>query len=258
MSADETYTIKVSGPGTSCAVPVDASAVAMNVTIANPNAASYLTVFPAGVTVPLASSLNWTGGQAPTPNALTSDIGDGGQVSFYNKFGSVDVLADIVGYFVDHNHDDRYFTKTEINSKVAPGTLVLGPGAFAAGSNSGVTYSIDPSGGSINSVASALCFQAQASLPNGAVVTALRLDAFDSNANPMADVSAVMVVDPIGPAVPTQMASTTSAGINGTVAVSDVTIQSPGIDNTTRAYSVRMCMGSGMFFYDARIDYTTT
>ena len=33
----------------------------------------------------------------------------------FSNAGSVDVLADIVGYYTDHNHDDRYYTKAEID-----------------------------------------------------------------------------------------------------------------------------------------------
>lgn len=107
LVAQDTYTISVLGSNGQCTIPGDASAVAMNVTAVNPTDASYLTVFPADATRPLASSVNWVNGQGATPNAVTSDVSADGKVSFFNNAGNVDVIADIVGYFVDHNHDDR-------------------------------------------------------------------------------------------------------------------------------------------------------
>ncbi|MDJ0342317.1 hypothetical protein QMK19_21510 [Streptomyces sp. H10-C2] len=70
----------------------------MNVTVAEPTAGGYLTVFPHGDDRPTASSLNWTPGQT-IPNLVTVQVKDG-KVSFYNGgTGTVHVLADLLGYF---------------------------------------------------------------------------------------------------------------------------------------------------------------
>jgi hypothetical protein len=53
------------------------------------------------------------------------------------------------------------------------------------------------------------------------------------------------------------MASVSSSGVPGVVTGADVTIASPVIDNTTKAYALRLCLNTGNIFYDARIDYTT-
>jgi len=229
----------------------------MNVTIVNPTSPSFLTVFPADADAPLASNLNWVAGQSPTPNAVTSDVSVDGKVSFFNNAGSVDVIADIVGYFVDHNHDDRYYTKPEVDTKLAalaPGTLVVGPAAFGPTANTVVSYLIDPTG-SINSLSGALCFQAPVSLPNGATVTALTLDGFDASV--ATSLSLVMNADPIGSTSATAMASAVSGGVVGPFSSVDNTIASAVVDNTTTAYSVRMCSDAGLFFYSARVNYTT-
>jgi hypothetical protein len=73
--------------------------VSLGVTVVNPTAASYLTVYPADVPRPLASNLNWVAGQPPTPNAVTAALSTDGRLAFYNFDGSVDVLVDIVGYY---------------------------------------------------------------------------------------------------------------------------------------------------------------
>jgi len=119
LGPNETYATSARGTNGQCTIPAGAVAVAMNVTIANPTAASFLTVFPADVPRPLASSLNWIAGQAPTPNAVTSDLSADGRIAFYNNTGAVDLLADIVGYYEDHNFDDRYYTKPEVDAKVS-------------------------------------------------------------------------------------------------------------------------------------------
>jgi hypothetical protein len=122
LGAADTHTITVVGASGNCNVSLEATGVVMNVTVVNPSQPSFLTVFPGGITRPLASNLNFVPGQAPTPNAVTVDVPASGQVSFYNEAGTVDVIADIVGYYADHNHDDRYYTKTEMDALLAPFT----------------------------------------------------------------------------------------------------------------------------------------
>ena len=106
IGANSTYSIVVLGANGNCVIPADAVGLSMNVTIVNPTAVSFLTVFPFGAPKPLASNLNWTGGHAPIANAVTVRIGTAGKVSFFNNKGKVNVVADIVGYYVDHRHDD--------------------------------------------------------------------------------------------------------------------------------------------------------
>ncbi len=72
-------------------------AVVLNVTVTDPTAASYLTVWPAGVPRPLASNLNWVAGQT-VPNLVEVTVGAGGQVSLYNFSGTTDVVFDVAGY----------------------------------------------------------------------------------------------------------------------------------------------------------------
>ncbi len=93
-----TLTLQITGNG---GVPsTGASAVVLNVTVTAPTTAGYLTVFPAGTSVPLASNLNFTAGQT-VPNRVIVMLGAGGKVSFFNSGGAVQVVADVNGWFTD-------------------------------------------------------------------------------------------------------------------------------------------------------------
>ncbi len=119
LTAGDTHTITVWGVQGDCTIPNEAVGVVMNVAVVNPTANSFLTVFPAGGSAPLAANLNWVAGQPPVSNSVTANLSADGKVSFFNKFGTVNVAADIVGYYVDHHHDDRYYTKSQTVSMQA-------------------------------------------------------------------------------------------------------------------------------------------
>ncbi len=95
----ETHVVVVRGTTGNCQIPESAVAVSMNVTAANPTASSYLTVFPADAERPTASSLNYRANQGATPNAVTVKLSADGKVAFFNLIGTVDVIADVVGYY---------------------------------------------------------------------------------------------------------------------------------------------------------------
>ena len=92
LGARATLTLTVPG------LPVGATAVALNVTVTNPSAASTLTVYPGGASLPLASNLNYLAGQT-IPNMVLVPVGPGNTVTFYNSAGTVNVIADLAGYF---------------------------------------------------------------------------------------------------------------------------------------------------------------
>jgi hypothetical protein len=76
------------------------TAVALNVVATDDNGpASYLTVWPTGSTRPLASNLNFVPGVS-VPNLVIARVGIDGKVSMYNNLGSVNVVADVQGYFL--------------------------------------------------------------------------------------------------------------------------------------------------------------
>jgi uncharacterized protein YkwD len=77
-------------------VPSTATGVVLNVTVTNAMSDGYLTVYPCGGAVPLASNLNFTAGQT-VANLVTVRTGTNGSVCFYS-FGRAAVVADITGY----------------------------------------------------------------------------------------------------------------------------------------------------------------
>jgi hypothetical protein len=61
-----------------------------------PNAAGYLTVYPCGVTRPLASNVNYVAGQV-VPNAVLVKVGTAGKVCIFS-LAATDIVVDVNGY----------------------------------------------------------------------------------------------------------------------------------------------------------------
>lgn len=99
LGAGEVYAPTVRGTTGDCTIPATATAVSLNVTYANPSAGSFATVYPADKPRPNTSNLNWVAGQDPAPNAVTSQLSADGKLAFYNYAGTVNLVADIVGYY---------------------------------------------------------------------------------------------------------------------------------------------------------------
>ena len=77
-------------------VPNNAGAVMLNVTAVSPGAAGFLTVFPCGTEMPLASSVNYGPGDV-VANAVLAKIGAGGKVCIYSP-AATDIVVDVTGY----------------------------------------------------------------------------------------------------------------------------------------------------------------
>jgi hypothetical protein len=119
LGAGETFTLDANGILGQCtAIPQTATGVSMNATSVNPTAPTFITIWPADATRPLASSLNALPGEPPTPNGVTTELSPTGEFSVYNLAGTVDVVIDINGYYIDHEHDDRYYTEDQIDASM--------------------------------------------------------------------------------------------------------------------------------------------
>ena len=76
------------------------SAVAINVTAVSPSAPGFISAWPSGSAKPTTSILIFTAGQT-TPNMVVLPVGPDGKVKLFNgSAGSVQLLADVTGYFI--------------------------------------------------------------------------------------------------------------------------------------------------------------
>lgn len=110
LGPDETLNV-------AAAVPADATAVVINITVEGPTASSYLTAWPTGTAPPTASNLNWVAGRT-IANLATVKLGTNGQFSVYNYAGQVNVIIDVSGYYHPVSLDERYYTKSQVDALI--------------------------------------------------------------------------------------------------------------------------------------------
>ncbi|MGL5927751.1 MAG: hypothetical protein ACRCY8_02330 [Dermatophilaceae bacterium] len=96
VGARSTVTLKVAGASGVPATGV--GSVVLNVTATGATGSSFVSVYPGGTTRPSVSSLNLTRGFTGA-NLVTVPVGPAGTVSFYNEAGSVQLIADLVGWY---------------------------------------------------------------------------------------------------------------------------------------------------------------
>ncbi len=109
LGPQQVLNLKVAGVAP---VPDDAVGAVLNVTTVNSSAASFVTLYPADKPRPNASTVNPAPGDIAF-NAAVVDLSPSGEIGIYNNSGSTDVVVDVTGYTVSHNHDDRYLKKTD-------------------------------------------------------------------------------------------------------------------------------------------------
>jgi hypothetical protein len=135
-------------------VPATATAVALNVTVTDTTAAGYLSVYPAGLSQPVISNLNWIRGET-VANLVIVPVGGGGRVDFYNSAGSTDLVVDLEGYFAPAAAGSTVgsylalsparITDTRTGSGYPNAGATLGPGSTLAVQATGVG-GVPPSG----------------------------------------------------------------------------------------------------------------
>jgi hypothetical protein len=74
------------------------TAVVLNLTATEPTESSYITAYADGQAVPGTSNLNFTAGET-VANLVVVPVGSDGRIDFYNDAGSVDLVADLEGYY---------------------------------------------------------------------------------------------------------------------------------------------------------------
>lgn len=83
-----------------CGIPPTAKAVSINITVTQPSSLGDLRIYPAGIVLPLTSSMNYRGGQTRANNAIVL-LGTTGSLSLrcVQISGSVHFILDVNGYF---------------------------------------------------------------------------------------------------------------------------------------------------------------
>lgn len=79
-------------------VPAGATAVVLNVTGVNPVNGQAVSVVPGGAS-PTTSNLNFASGAKPRSNLVIVPVGANGNVDFSTSRGTIDLVADLAGYF---------------------------------------------------------------------------------------------------------------------------------------------------------------
>ncbi len=99
-------------------VPAGVSAVALNLTGVGPTSSTFVTAYPSGATRPNVSSLNLIAGRNRA-NLITVPVGSDGQIRLYNNSGSVNLVADVMGFYAGtdiqatHGIGSQYFPDEE-------------------------------------------------------------------------------------------------------------------------------------------------
>ena len=96
LAPNSVRTLHITGRAGVPASGVDA--VVLNVTAVDQTLPTFITVWPSGIAQPGTSNLNPTPGIV-APNLVIAKVGSGGNIDFYNSTGSVNLIADIAGWF---------------------------------------------------------------------------------------------------------------------------------------------------------------
>jgi hypothetical protein len=110
------------------------TAVAMNVTVTQPTADGYLTLYASGSARPPTANLNFTPGKT-VPNLVVVQVGANGKVSAFNSAGGTHVIFDVAGWYSDAPAGNAGRYQALLPARIGDsrdgtgGAVALGPGA---------------------------------------------------------------------------------------------------------------------------------
>ena len=112
-------------------VPADASAVVLNLTATDATTAGFVTAFPCGGGIPLASNLNFVARETRA-NAAIVEVGAGGAVCIFSNVPA-HLIADVTGYFTasasfEPLGPQRQYDSRNLSSSALPGGSVVSVG----------------------------------------------------------------------------------------------------------------------------------
>ncbi len=279
----ESFVQQVTGTNGNCTIPTDATGVALNVTSVGATAGSFLALYPADAVRPTVSNLNYRPGQAPTPNKVDVKLSPTGAIRIFNNAGSVDVIADIAGYYTAKGLADlqaqintkaaasalagkadaaTVYTKAEIDALLAAKSDVPTGSASVRISASAFTPTSDTDSGLLWELAydswvaqtfTERCVVAPVTLPDGATITQVTAR-FQSSATESGTVTMYSRLNSgIGAVAIASIPMPAGAGFT---TASDTSISTPVV-GANFDYSVAACLpSSSSFFNSVTIDFT--
>jgi hypothetical protein len=222
-----------------CNLPSDSTALQLNVTAVGASAPTYLTLFPGTGNPPNASHLNPTPGQPPTPNAVTVALDDG-RFSIFNKYGTVDVIVDVVGAFARPDAANAEQVLTIPANAFRPGTSTL---AYWSSPYDGAYTNVD--NGSLD---------APVLLPEGALITKIKYHVRDTHASVNLTMQLRGALQPSGSDMGAAVSSMNSSGTPGNVTLTHDLSVMPHVVHDDTSYFVRVTSpGWGTAAGDLRI-----
>ena len=159
LAANSTLNVQVTRVGTA-PVPAGAAAVVLNVTAVDPAASGFLTVFPAGITMPTVSNLNFASGET-VANLVTVPLSSSGMVSIYNHAGSTNVVVDVEGFYTSAPLVNSRGLYNSLSPVRALGTLASGT---AIGPNTSQAVTVTGTATAVPANATAVVVNATAAL----------------------------------------------------------------------------------------------
>jgi hypothetical protein len=134
LSAGGTRTFPV--PSGSCAIPANAAAYSLNITVVTKGYLGYLSIWPAGQSLPVVSTLNsYATSSTAVSNAAIVPAGAGGGISVYAT-DATDVIIDINGYFAGQTDGFVFYPVTPcrlVDTRVNSMQSGFGPPRMGAG-----------------------------------------------------------------------------------------------------------------------------
>lgn len=97
LPAEGSVDVQVAGVG---GVPASATAVVLNVTVTDTEAAGHVTVAPSGRALPLASAVNVVAADQTRAALVTVPVGTAGRVTLFTK-SAAHLIVDVAGYYAD-------------------------------------------------------------------------------------------------------------------------------------------------------------
>lgn len=90
---------QVTGTNGECTIPLTATAISINVAAAVVTEQTNVRIYPADEPLTETAVLNPRPGDIPTSNKVDVELSPDGQIAIYNRFGGVDLVGDVLGYY---------------------------------------------------------------------------------------------------------------------------------------------------------------